>query len=171
MLESLESGYTGIDQVERLLGVSVLGVVPAVRRLRGARTPETLVLEQPASQFCESLRGLYTSLLLSEGAAPPKVVLVASAQSKEGKSSTALALGRLMAHCGKRIAIVDCDLQAGRLRKACEVPSSPGLVEFLDGAATLEEIIYPDLLSPASVIPVGLTRHVSPDLIGSQRRF
>ncbi len=167
MLESLDSSYTGVEQVERLLGAPVLGVVPLIRRRRGAKNPETMVIEQPDSQFCESIRSLYTSLVLSRGISPPRVILIASAQTKEGKTSTALALGRLLAHCGKRVAIVDCDLHGGRLQEACGLPLAPGLVQLLDGTTTLEDVTYPDSYSPARIIPTGMTRYFPPDLIGS----
>ena len=169
VLESLSAVYSSAEQAERQLGFPTLGIIPAVRRRWSVkRNPETMVLQQPSSAFSETIRGLYTSLMLSRGAGAPKILLIASAMPKEGKSSTVLALGRMMASCGKSVVIVDCDLHRGRLRHACDSGFGLGLLDFLGGDAGLEDVIHCDRLSPASIIPAGRHRHTAPDLIGSR---
>jgi len=170
LLERLATGYSSTEQLEDELGFPAIGVVPALkRRWRSNRVPETFVLEQPRSPFSETIRAAYTSLQLSRGSGSPKVILFTSALPGEGKSSTTLALGRMMASFGKRVVVVDCDMHRGRLRRACGLGFGPGLVDVLDGSAPVEAVVQKDSLSPAAIIPSGMARHASPDLIGSER--
>ena len=117
-VESLDHGFTTLEQVERELGVPALGPVPTVRRgAGGARAPEDDILERPASAFGEAIRSLYISLMLSNGNRPPRVILFASALPGEGKSTLALSLARLMANSGKNVVVVDCDLRRPALHR------------------------------------------------------
>lgn len=167
-LEHLDHSFSSLQQVETMLGVGALGVVPLLRRsslLR--RDPASYIVEHPDSQYGEGMRSLHTSLLLSEVTRPPKVVLLASALPGEGKTTVALSLARLMASCGKRVALVDCDLRRPALHQAFGVPQSPGLTDFLAGRAELTEVMRRDRLSDAWLISAGAQGQTAPDLFAS----
>ena len=167
-LEQLDHGFSTLEQVEGALGVTALGVVPWLGRSALRRqAPESYILEQPDSQYSEGVRSLYTSLLLSGASRPPKVVLLASALPNEGKTTTALSLARLMASCGKRVAMVDCDLRRPSLHKAFGVAQSPGLTDFLSGGAELADVLWRDTLSDACLIAAGAPSQTAPDLFAS----
>ncbi|MFC0406626.1 GumC family protein [Roseomonas elaeocarpi] len=168
VLESLDRGFTTLDQVEQSLGVPGLGVVPRLKRSIGSsQNPATYVLEHPASVFSEAMRSLYTSLMLSGQERPPKVVLMASALPGEGKSSTAQALARLMASCGKKVVLVDCDLVRPTVHQAFGTERGPGLVDYLAGNAEAQDVLRRDAISPAWCMPVGSGARTSPDLFAS----
>jgi capsular exopolysaccharide synthesis family protein len=169
-LESMDQGFSSLEQLERLLGVPAVGAMPTVRRRFGrSPEPEMAVLHQPMSLLSESLRGLYTSLVLSSLEQPPKVILMASSLPREGKTSTLIALARMLAMSGKRVLIIDTDLRRGRLHRVCGVDRRPGLLDALIGKVTIAEAMTQDKHSPVCVLTTGSTSGVSPDILGSQQ--
>ncbi len=135
-IESLDHGFSSLEQVEEVLGLPALGLLPRLKRGIGfRRAPATDVVADPNSPLAEAIRNLYTSLMLSDLEKPPKVVLVASSLPGEGKTSAAVALARLMAGFGKRVVIVDCDLRRPALHEVFGVPRGPGLTDYLAGRA------------------------------------
>ena len=168
-VENLDHGFSSLDQVEQDLGVAALGIVPEIKRGEGNRRAlGTYVLERPASAFSEAIRSLHTSLMLSGVDQQPKIVLVASSLPGEGKTSVVLSLARLMASCGKRVAIVDCDLRRPELHKAFGIAQSPGLIDCLSGEASVFDVLRRDTVSPCYLVSAGSRTHTSPDLFASE---
>ena len=166
-LEALSRGFAHPDQVEQLLGIPALGAVPFLRRgLFVSRDPATDVLARPDSAYSEALRSLQTTLALSAGT-PPKVLLITSPMPGEGKSSVVLALARLMASCGKRVAVIDCDMRRPALHAGFGVPRTPGLLDCLAGDHAPEEVMRSDKWSAARLMPIGTRRRISPVMLGS----
>ena len=151
-LESLDQGFRDLDQVESVLGVSALGFIP---KLREIDQPETYVLSDPFSAYSEAIRGIYTSLILSDVDRPPKIVLITSSLPGEGKSSTAIALARLVARAGKRVVLIDSDLRNPRVHLEFGVPNRPGLADYLANRVSLEDVLLKDKASSAFVLPPG----------------
>ena len=165
LLESLDRGFSSVEQLESVIGIAAIGATPLVKRRLGRSKVGTQVLKQPGSSFSESVRNLYTTLMLSGEEAPPKVILFASSLANEGRTSMALALGRSMASCGKRVLLIDYDLRGTKASRSRE--AQPGLVEVLTGATTFEEALRRDRQSEAFILPPGNHLSISPDLLGS----
>jgi polysaccharide biosynthesis transport protein len=151
-LESVDQGFRDLNQVEGGLGVSALGFIP---KLRPTEHPETLVLSKPFSAYSESIRGIYTSLILSDVDHPPKIVLITSALPGEGKSASSIALARLVARSGRKVVVIDSDLRNPRIHLEFGVPIRPGLVDYLAGRASLDDVLLKDTKSDAFVLPPG----------------
>ncbi|MGZ9033978.1 MAG: GumC family protein [Rhodospirillales bacterium] len=84
-IEQFDRGYRSGEQVERSLGRRTLGLVPVVRSSSGrGQQPETFLLKNPTSMFGEAIRSVFTSVLLAPEGAPPKTILITSAQPHEG---------------------------------------------------------------------------------------
>ena len=167
-VENLDRGFSTVEQLEATLGLPAFGLVPLLKRRQiGRRTPERYILDTPISMFGESIRSLHTSLMLSGTEQAPKVILMASALPSEGKTVIGLSMARMMANCGKRVIIVDCDLRRPAVHKAFKAPRGPGLVEHLAGDAEIDEVIGFDPLSPAQFIPAGTFRNSAPELLAS----
>src|SRR3546814_7745231 len=87
-------------------------LVPLVRYLStGKRHPSSFALANPFSAYAETVRSIYTALRFSQIDRPPRILLVTSAISGEGKTAMALTLGRLIAMSGKKVTLIDCDLR------------------------------------------------------------
>jgi polysaccharide biosynthesis transport protein len=173
-IEMLDHGFRSMEQIERQMGAPPLGLVPAIKGLAKLRHgPDMHLLEQPASAHAEAIRNLYISLVLSGGEQPPKTILVASALPKEGKTSIALSLMRMLASSGHSVVLVDCDLRRPTAHKIFGVHSQPGLVEVLFGLTPLEGVLATDPRSGARFVPAGNPVPNPADLLGSpqMKRF
>lgn len=168
MLEYLDFGFRSMDQIERQMGVSPLGLVPALKGMRSIGTsPQDYILEHPTSAFGESIRSMHTNLLLSDLAKRPKVILFTSAMPNEGKTSVAVSLGRLQAQVGQKVVIVDCDVRRPTVHTALDLEPGPGLVQCLLGETGVEEAIQQDPESGLFVLQAGGTPPNPPDLFDS----
>jgi polysaccharide biosynthesis transport protein len=105
--------------------------------------------------FGESIRSLYTSILLAPGEAPPRTLLVTSSQPKEGKTTIALCLGRMRALSGHATVIVEADLRRPSVHRVLGIPRRPGVTELVMGEAKLADVLVKDADSGAYVIPAG----------------
>ena len=147
-------GVGSAEEVESIFGVEFLAAVP---RLRSGDDMSIInqVVEAPNSPYAESLRALAAGLFVP-GQEQPRVIALTSPQASEGKSTTAIALGRSQALRGRRVLVIDCDLQRPTFHQRFGFgPFGPGLVEVLQGDATLAQCLVIDTLTPAHFLPAG----------------
>ncbi len=169
-IEQFDRGYRSGEQVERGLGHRSLGLVPMIRGSAGrGQHPETFLLKNPTSMFGEAVRSVFTSVLLAPDGAPPRTLLITSAQPHEGKTTLAVCLARMRGLSGKRTVIVETDLRRPTVHRKLEVPRTPGLVDLLSGEAQLEDVLHRDERSGAYVIPAGKVTTDPAELLASVR--
>ncbi|MCB0354562.1 MAG: polysaccharide biosynthesis tyrosine autokinase [Bdellovibrionales bacterium] len=140
----------------------------------GSSLPSIAFLSEPKSLAAEAYRTIRTGILLSQAGEPPRTLVVTSAESSEGKTTTALNLAASLASAGGRVVIVDCDLRRPSVgRKFSLDPALPGLVEFLTGQASMQEISLNHLVRRITVIPSGRIPPNPAELLGSveMRKF
>ncbi|WP_169799475.1 GumC family protein [Novosphingobium lentum] len=147
-------GVGSPEEVEGMFGTEFLAAIP---RVRGADDMALInqVVETPTSAYSEGLRALSASIFVGTHAYP-KVVSITSAQAAEGKTTTAIALGRSLALRGRRVLIVDCDLQSPTFHSRYGIGhGGPGLVQAMQGAVGLGDCLVPDGMTQASFLVVG----------------
>jgi len=167
-IEKLDRGFRSMEQVVQVMGVAPLGLIPALKGLRRlGKTPSAYILEKPGSAFAEAIRSLGTSILLADVGRRPKVILIASALVKEGKTTVTVSLARLQASVGNKVVVVDCDLRRPGVHKEFGFRSSPGLVEVLAGEASLDDVMQEDPVSGADVLVAGGRAPSPAELLGS----
>lgn len=84
------------------------------------------------SVVAEAFRGVLTSLMfVSRSGVTPKVVVLASANSGEGKSTVASNLGIAVAEINRRVLLIDADMREPRLHEIFGVPNGRGLSDIL----------------------------------------
>ncbi|MGB0720815.1 MAG: AAA family ATPase [Gammaproteobacteria bacterium] len=150
--EGLDVGIRGADQVERLTGLDVLTMVPAVRVGRKERI-DRYVLDKPESVAAEAVRNLYTSLRLTRLGGGVHRVCVTSTLSGEGKSTLSVWLGRIAASQGRRVLLLDCDLRRAQVHRILGVANDKNLADLLLDDATLEEVRHVDEETGLHFIP------------------
>lgn len=147
-------GVGSVEEVETIFGIEFLAAVP---RLRSGDDMAIInqVVEAPNSPYAESLRALSAGLFVP-GQEQPHVIALTSPQASEGKSTTAISLGRSQALRGRRVLVIDCDLQRPTFHQRFGFGRfGPGLVEVLRGDAVLADCLVDDSLTPARFLPVG----------------
>jgi capsular exopolysaccharide synthesis family protein len=167
VLERLDNGFRTGAEIERLLRLANLAVVPLLPRTQ--RVADRVV-QKPLSAYSESIRSLYAALQLSNVDRPPKVVVVTSSVPNEGKTSIAVGLGRLAAKSGQRVILVDGDLRHPSVGAQFS-PRAPeaGLVEVITGKQDLELVVHRDPISPLEFLPVTAPPSNPADILASQR--
>ena len=123
------------EDVERKLGLSLLGVVP-----RSEIDPDE-ALADPKSPMSEGYNALRASLLHATSAGLPPVLLVTSAQAAEGKTTTSEAIARTLARLGKRVLLVDGDLRRPSIHRRMGVSNERGLSTLLTTGDTLDSAV------------------------------
>lgn len=129
LFEFLDDTLKRPDEVEKHLGIGVLGVIP---KLDGI-SPDEAYADQ-RSAFSEAYRSVRTSLQFSTEVGVPKCLLVTSPSSSEGKSTTALTLARNFAQLGRRVLLIDGDLRNPSLHRVLGIDNSVGLSNYLAGS-------------------------------------
>ncbi|HZU21895.1 MAG TPA: CpsD/CapB family tyrosine-protein kinase, partial [Terriglobales bacterium] len=170
-----------VDQVTLLTGLPAVAVIPktrpvideATRLLRGGSRGEGVELVtcvKPHSGIAEAFRALRTSLLLSSGAAPPRVILVTSALSQEGKTTTSVNTAVVLAQKGARVLLVDADMRRPSIHKVLGVPNRVGLSNLLASVAEPRDVIVGYPAQPNMfVVPSGPLPPQPAELVASPR--
>jgi receptor protein-tyrosine kinase len=130
--EHLGTTLSRVSEIEGALGVPVLSVVPQVERRQLERVP-VAVLGDPDSDTAEAYRILRTNLTVAGVADDIRVVLVTSAISGEGKSTTAANMAAAFAETGVETLLVDADTRRPNLHKLFGCSNERGLTTLLDG--------------------------------------
>jgi capsular exopolysaccharide synthesis family protein len=174
--------------LERLLGISVSGTIPAVGRAasaaRAAHTAanpgmpsrgqeishsmsaDLITLSDPSSPAAEAYRRLRTNLTSAGNGAQLKTLLVASAGPDESKAETAANLAVSFAKIGKQVVLVDCDLRHPAQHRLFGLNNDAGVTTaFSDRAARLP--LQGTSLSCLNVLTSGPAVESPSDLIAS----
>ena len=107
----------------------------------------------PLSRFAESIRSIKLAIDLNPTKTSNKIVGITSALPNEGKSTIAASLAQLIAHAGKRVIVVDCDLRNPSLSANLAPNATAGIVDVLSGARSLEETIWRDPRTNLVILP------------------
>jgi polysaccharide biosynthesis transport protein len=171
-LEYLDRSLRTPEQVERILQLPSLGIIPAVgsagkrygygygsRNKKTSGSGEKVAIEllphhQPRSTVAEAYRAFRTALLLSR-AGGVRTIAIASSLPAEGKTSTALNLAVVLAQLGKRVVLIDADLHKPRLHEILRVSNRVGLVSILAEGATPTDVIHQTSIPNVFLIPSG----------------
>jgi polysaccharide biosynthesis transport protein len=127
----------------------------------------------PLSRFAESIRAIKLALDLTPTKTSNKIVGITSSLPNEGKSTIAASLAQLIAHAGKRVIVVDCDLRNPSLSEHLAPGTTTGIIEVISGAKSLEETIWRDPKTNLALLPVAKKTplfHTSETLSADQTR-
>lgn len=170
LLERLDRGIRSAREVEALLGLPTLGLVPRLDRLKRNQKPHQYLREKPLSAYAESVRAVFTALKQgAAGQAPPKVFLVTSSLPEEGKTTLVVSLATLAARSNKKVLLVDLDLRHPSVHRELGWQVSAGIVEYMANERSLEEVIHHDLETGLHFLPVKIQTTNPTDLLESER--
>jgi len=154
-----------IKDVEGTLGIPFLGGIPywAHSGLESAIRP--IVTEEHSTGAIEAYRALRTSVLAELNKKHEKILLITSADSREGKTLTALNIAIMVAQMGKRVLLVDMDLRRGRIHRSLGLEREPGVTDVLREGGSLKDVIQPARIENLYVAPAGSSIDDSAELL------
>lgn len=89
LFEHLDDTFRKPEDLEKLLGLPVLGMIPMLKQARGDERAIALIgHDDPRSAFAEAYRSVRTALQFSTASGVPRLLAVTSAMVSEGKSTT-----------------------------------------------------------------------------------
>lgn len=165
VLEALDETVATPDDVEKKLGVPVLGVVPLLDK--GQTTGAALA--DIRSGFSEAYYSLRTALQFSTPDGAPGSLLVTSARPAEGKSTTAYAVALNLARVGKRVLLIDGDLRNPSMHRVVGVENERGMSNLLSGSADVQSVVQRTRQENLFFIPCGPLPPNPAELWGSDR--
>src|SRR5450759_4020273 len=115
LVEYLDDVIKSPDEIEQVLGLSALSVVPAVDE--GPEGHDLPVITSTHSAATEAYRVLRTNLQFASVDAALRTLMVTSSSPSEGKTMTAANLGATLAQDGKHVILVDTDLHSPCLQR------------------------------------------------------
>ncbi len=154
LMEMIDSTFRNGDDIRLMLGLPCFVLVPQIKaRFLGQIPVEEYAARKPLSPFAESMRALRAGLWLCK--TPAKAVAITAARPGEGKTITAISLGRSAALNGEKVIVIDCDIRQPSFGRLMRADTAPGIVDFLTGHATADEIIRRDWVTGMDFIPAG----------------
>jgi capsular exopolysaccharide synthesis family protein len=166
LLGYLDNTVKTAEDVQRITGRAAIGMIP---QLESPGQIEPIV--NPRSPSTEAYRGLRTNLQFASIGQNIKSLVITSSGPSEGKSTTVMNLGVVLAQSGQRVILIDADLRRPTLHKLGELNNRAGLTNMLIADAGSEVFLYcqktdiPSLL----VVPTGPLPPNPADVLNSPR--
>jgi len=152
-MEYLDVTVKTREDIEQVIGVPMLGIVPGVapeemRALPNERDRSIFVHARPQSTVAECMRSIRTNVLfrIPKKAAPGqphpvRKLLITSAAPREGKSFTSCNLSAIIAMTGSRVLLIDADLRRPAVHKRFELSNEIGLGALFRGEISVDDVI------------------------------
>jgi len=134
-IEFLDTSIKRIEDIEKYLGLPVLGVVGQQAGL--------LHRGNVSMSHLEAYRMMRTNIEFAKPEGAPTSFCVLSAGAGEGKSFTIANLAFVYAQHGARVLVVDSDLRRPGVHEHLGVANNIGLADYLSGAKSVQDIIQP----------------------------
>ncbi len=140
--------------VESLIGLPLLGVIPRVERME-QQDKAQIVSNGADRTIVEAFLSLYSTLRVNDESRGAKLLLVTSTLPGEGKSFIATNLAQTFASQGQRTIIIDCDLRKPNVQQSFRLHPGKGVISYCLQGAKLDEIIVKNVHPNLDVIGVG----------------
>ncbi len=141
---------TSMGDVRQLIGRPLFGII-----YNNMYKTEDVVLEYPGSSIAESFRNLRSNLFIRLNSADPKVILITSAQPRDGKSFVAFNLASSIAAVGHKTIILDCDLRKPTQHFKFREDNNSGISNFMVDHTTVEAITKTTFVKNLDFISAG----------------
>jgi capsular exopolysaccharide synthesis family protein len=160
-IEYLDTSVKTMDDVESLLGVPVLAIIPKnITLLHKAEgdTPDA-----------EAYRILRTNIEFNRANPEANTISLVSGGPGEGKSTTIANLAFICAQGGYSTLIVDADLRRPVQHLLFDLSNEIGLTNYLTTDMDLDQAILPTSIENLSILPSGILPSDAVGILNSQR--
>lgn len=139
-------------------GLPVIGTIPLIpnRVIRRFGDKPSRKSKYWQARLSESVKRISCRLVTQFSGADSQVVLVTSADRKEGKTTLATQLARSLADTGRSVLLVDLNLRSPAIHRIFGMECSPGVCDLLRGEADLNSLVQPTKTPNLEVLPAGV---------------
>lgn len=163
-LEQIDEGLRQPGDVNRLLGLPLLGSIPIVD------DDDTIDrIKDPSTELSEAYLTVRSNLAFSTDHGVPRSFMLTSTRPREGKSTTSFALATVLARTGKRVLLVDADMRSPSVHGFFGLDHKLGFSNFLAGEDDWERLVQPTEIKGLSVMPAGPIPPSAAELLSSDR--
>jgi len=152
LAEVFDTSMGTIEDVEELLNVPVLGVIPQLdeeikgrrrsdrRSAKEDRARDLVTHYEPKSMGAEAFRALRTNLQFLRLEMQGKLFLITSSFVQEGKTLNVVNLALSMAQAGNKVLLVDADLRKPLVHRVFGLSREPGVTDYVLGNYNWQEV-------------------------------
>lgn len=168
LIEHLDDTLKTPEEVERLLGVPVLGFI-AEMQYKGKKD-EVYVARQPRSPVSEAFRSLRTNLEYAAVHKPIHTLIITSPEPYEGKTTVAVNLAAIYSQAKRNVILVDADLRHPNIHRYMGLPNLDGLSNLFREPGEISKVFRSRVdLPKLTVITTGSIPPNPAELLGSDR--
>ena len=174
LLDRYDPRFRYPEQASEELGLDIIGAIPAVKHEELRAQPEAL-------QLVEAFRTVRLNVAQAADPSGRVLLTISSPNAGDGKSMISANLAQSFAEAGYRTLLIDGDIRRGELDKRFGVPRTPGLLDYVTGGATLEQVLHDTNNEKLWLMTRGTQQQRGPELLMSpvtpnlmtelQRRF
>jgi capsular exopolysaccharide synthesis family protein len=160
-IEYLDTSVKTMEDVENLLGLPVLAIIP--------KNIHLLHKDQGDTPDAEAYRILRTNIEFNRKNPQANTISLVSGGPGEGKSTTIANLAFISAQGGYSTLVVDADLRRPVQHDIFDIDNSIGLTNYLTTEMQLHEVIVPTSVENLSLLPSGILPSDAVGILNSQR--
>src|SRR5260370_25264274 len=160
-IEYLDTSVKTMEDVENLLGVPVLAIIPQNVKLLHKELGET--------PDAEAYRILRTNIEFNRKSPDANTLSLVSGSPGEGQSTTLANLAFICAQGGYSTLIVDADLRRPIQHEIFDVDNNIGLTNYLTTEMPLDEVMVSTGIQNLSILPSGVLPSDAVGILNSQR--
>jgi capsular exopolysaccharide synthesis family protein len=160
-IEYLDTSVKTMEDVESLLGVPVLAIIPKDIRLLHKEAGDT--------PDAEAYRILRTNIEFNRKNPQANTLSIVSGGPGEGKSTTIANLAFISAQGGYSTLVIDADLRRPVQHDLFDIDNKIGLTNYLTTELPLDRVIFPTKVENLSLLPSGILPSDAVGILNSQR--
>jgi capsular exopolysaccharide synthesis family protein len=194
MRNSSDNRVHRVEDVDGVLGVRALAVIPNIPMVRasrslgrpGSRTGESVVWSggsskeqrrwfqigrghQHRSVLADAFAALRSAVIFNQDATKVRSLLITSPGVGDGKTTVSVNLALSLARLGNRVLLIDADMRHPSVHEALGIVVDSGLASYLAGIGEWWTGIQNDVFPNLAVLPAGNEAAEPADLLANAR--
>jgi capsular exopolysaccharide synthesis family protein len=153
--ESLDYRLRSSEEISTVLGIPVLGVLPAMSKKQTIVARGQKVHLEPKSVVAEACRTIRTAVYFGVPNGQAKTILITSPDSGDGKTTVASNLAIVMAQAGQKTLLLDCDFRKPMQHRVFDIDNKRGLSSMLAETYMEDGAIRQGPVAQLEVLPRG----------------
>ncbi|MCH8475176.1 MAG: polysaccharide biosynthesis tyrosine autokinase [Opitutales bacterium] len=154
--------------IESVLGLSLLGVIPEAKKVKGEAERTHLAISNKDPMTAEALRSLHSSLKFHKLTSTAQVILTTSILPNEGKTFVSSNLSLTYALNGEKTLLIDGDLRNPSIASDMGISNDAGLTDYCIGNCSVDDIINSNVEKNLDIITSGQQRKNPTQILHSE---